>query len=468
MRLRLLLLALTASTGVIGLGQSFRSDEIWSLHTVALPFGSMMAQLRSDVHPPLYYLLLRLWVPLAGATEAGSRALSLLLHMAAGATVFLTAQRRLGPERAAVCAAVLLASPLGSVAAQLVRMYTLLELTAALSILFWLRFVEEDRLSWRWWAAFVAANIAGSFTHIWFFFLLAAVAVVHLARWRTHRLGWMTLAAVPSLAPYGALWLPVLLAQAGRTADNLAWLKPPEWSAPIEVALMQGGAAAVVAAVGLVFRRKETSVDATPWLLWLLALGIPFAISFLQPVFWPRFTVVALPALALALGTWISGRISSRTALAAVVLPSILLTLVLAATRSDECDARWTARWLTTNVGSDDLVIFTNLSRLPVEHYLRPQSRVVASSIPAAIDAHPGYEGRIDPVSLDAEIQALTTRLSGSRAGSKLVLFHGFDPPTHARLTQALDQRFRRETELCHKCESMLNYYREITVWRTQ
>ena len=82
-----------------GLAQPFRADEIWSLRAVALPWPGMMAELRGDVHPPLYYWLLRAWVAIAGPGEVAARMLSLALSAAAAWTVGRTAREWFG-ERA--------------------------------------------------------------------------------------------------------------------------------------------------------------------------------------------------------------------------------------------------------------------------------------------------------------------------------------------------------------------------------
>ncbi len=461
-----LLLAAAACLLLPGLGQSFRSDEVWSLHAVAMPLADMLRHLAADIHPPLFYLVLRGWVALAGESEVATRLLTALLHLTAAAVVFTTARPRIGADRAAVCAAILIASPLGIVAAQLLRMYSLLELTAALSLLCWLRFVDGDRPSRLWWTGLVLSNVAGTFTHIWFLFLLAAIASAHLLFWRWRRFPWMLAAALASLLPWSIIWLPILLSQASHSADNLAWLKPPSWSAPVEVALMQAGVAVL-----LLFRRPraDTRDIAVPATVWAMALSLPFTLSLVaQPLFWARFTVVALPALALALGTWISGRFAPRAALAAVVTLSALLVAGLAAARTDECDARWTARWVAEHSRPGDLVVFTNLSRLPVEHYWRATegARADARSFPSAIDRHPGYEGRIDPAEAAGELAALAGELSRTRRGQRLILLHGFDPAAHAPLVAAFDARFRREPAECLRCVNMANYFREITVWQ--
>ena len=49
--------------------QSFWLDEGASLMAARIPFAQLFEYLKADFHPPLYYLFLKLWLPLAGNTE---------------------------------------------------------------------------------------------------------------------------------------------------------------------------------------------------------------------------------------------------------------------------------------------------------------------------------------------------------------------------------------------------------------
>jgi len=464
-----LLLLLISALLLPGLNQAFRSDEVWSLHAVALPFSAMLEHLRADIHPPLYYVLLKPWTAVAGASEAAVRSLSVLLHLLAGLTIFLGTRRRLGSATAALCAAIFLSSPLGILAAQLARMYALLELTAAIALVFWLRIAdhsEEGPPRRGDLAIFVVANIAGTFTHIWFFFLLAGIAVAHLTLWRTRRLGWMMAAAAASILPWAVLWLPIMLRQTGHTADNLAWLRPPTLSAPVEVALLQGGVAWLMVGAALLASRRRPEVHTASLLLWLSALLIPFGLSLVaQPVFWARFTVVALPAFSIAAGSLIAARIPPTTALTALVILASLFTAGQHAVKSDQCDARWTAAWLAGHARPGDAVVFTNLSRLPVDHYWKNPLEISERSLPGVIDQHPGFEGRVSSGSLRAEAEETASRLVRSHAGGRLYLLHAFRPELHRALTETFDRHFRRDKASCLKCLAMLSYYDEISVW---
>jgi hypothetical protein len=124
--------------------QAYRSDEVWSLRAVAMPWGSMMAELRADVHPPLYYWLLRAWITVAGTSEVAARLLSVLLSAAAAFTVHRAAREWFGPRPAALAATIYFCSLIAGLAALFVRMYALLGLASALSLLAFLRIGAAD------------------------------------------------------------------------------------------------------------------------------------------------------------------------------------------------------------------------------------------------------------------------------------------------------------------------------------
>lgn len=77
------LLGLLLCMNNIWLGYSFWVDELFSVTTAELPLVEQWRAMLSDVHPPLYQILLKFWIMLAGNSEPGVRLLSLLLTLAA-------------------------------------------------------------------------------------------------------------------------------------------------------------------------------------------------------------------------------------------------------------------------------------------------------------------------------------------------------------------------------------------------
>jgi hypothetical protein len=110
-------------------------------------------------------------------------------------------------------------------------------------------------------------------------------------------------------------------------------------------------------------------------------------------------------------------------------------------------------------------VIFTNLSRLPIDYYwdrIQPDRRVEEGSFPAEIDTHPGFAGR--PHKLAEEAAALTARIKTSGA-SRVVLLHGFRPAEDAPLKTLLDAQLKPDSSLSMECGSMGSYFKYVSAY---
>jgi len=470
-RILLILLAGAVFLFFYGSGQAYRSDEVWSLRIVALPYSQMMVEIRNDIHPPLYYWMLAAWTSVAGTDEIAVRALSILLMLGAAAAVYFWGRDRLGERGGLVAAALFIASPLSGVAAQMVRMYGLLVLCSAVSTGAYLRISGGDARK-RDWALYIAANIAGSFTHVWFFFLLFAQGCAYLVFRRTKGLGWMIAAAVASLAPYAVLWMPVLLKQVQKTSSALAWVPAPGFSEAGQTVLLLGGLF-LVAIPFLMSWWTAAGVNrvkaAEPAFIALIAVVVPFLLSQVKPVFWPRFTIVALPALAMSIAAFAPAVRRHYFETGLVVAAAIFTVMVsLAISR---CDSRTTAAYLARTTQTGDVVLFTNLSRLPIDYYwdrIQPDRRVQERSFPGEIDTHPGFAGTLNSVEartkLSQEAVMLTAELK-SRSPYRVFLLHGYRPAEDAPIKNVLDTQFKPMASLSMDCESMGSYFQYLSAY---
>jgi 4-amino-4-deoxy-L-arabinose transferase-like glycosyltransferase len=156
--------------------QSLWYDEAVTAHLLRLDLGAMLRAIPdSESTPPLYYVLAWLWAQIAGTGEAGLRALPALLGVATIPVVWALA-RRLGGDRAALCAAALTAvNPMLVWFSQEARAYALLALLAAASALLWLRALQAPRRGRLLaWGAVAALALA---THYYALFLVGPQAL---------------------------------------------------------------------------------------------------------------------------------------------------------------------------------------------------------------------------------------------------------------------------------------------------
>jgi 4-amino-4-deoxy-L-arabinose transferase-like glycosyltransferase len=465
----LLLLAAALFVAVWTLHTPLRSDEVWTLNVTNGTWPQLIARLEADIHPPLFYLLAKPWLDIFGRTETGLHSLSGLFYGASVLLLWLTARRLLTPGAALLAAAVFAASPFAFVIAGFGRMYSLLTLVVLLSLYAWVRARSDNHA--RWWALLACANAAGIFTHIWFVFYLAALGLWWL--WEDRGYRFLFANAVAAL-PYAVWWLPIFLRQFGTASEAAAWIPAPDLAALGRSLFLQLGAALVLAPLALYGwwkgMHRPTRQSALLLMLAGVCLLLPWSISFAKPIFYERFTVVAMPLLALGLATLLPERFARPAAF--ITLCGGIAIGSIATRAPGVCSSRSTAEWLHTQLRQDDAIIFTSLSRLPVRWYLSaPQLPSLSweTSFPAEIDRHPGFEpnykasGRLETLRLEAEQMA---QLLSSGRTQRIILTEGFHPEVDALLHKSLAAHWTREAQPSLACPSAQCYFRNVSVWR--
>ena len=110
--------------------QSLWWDEGISLHLATSPWMAVIRDRAANIHPPLYFFALNIWVSLVGSTPFAARYASALAAALLPATAYRFLGRRIG-RRAGGCAALLLAlAPPFFIYGQEVRAYAFLPLLA--------------------------------------------------------------------------------------------------------------------------------------------------------------------------------------------------------------------------------------------------------------------------------------------------------------------------------------------------
>lgn len=139
---------------LVSLNQSLWLDEATSVLTARdLSFNEILTEFSpGDFHPPLYYLMLKVWVGIFGASEIGARSMSVVFGLATSPVVFLIGRRLFDRKVGLIAALFLATAPLHIYYSQEARMYVTATFFAALLILFFVKILEQK---WSW------VNIAG-------------------------------------------------------------------------------------------------------------------------------------------------------------------------------------------------------------------------------------------------------------------------------------------------------------------
>lgn len=117
--------------------EPFWYDEAFSFMLARLPLDRLLQATAGDVHPPLYYLMLKGWLTVFGGRETAARALSLVLSLGALLLYASLIRRMVSRPQAAIAWCIALFMPSLVYYSGEARMYALLEcyVLAALVIL---------------------------------------------------------------------------------------------------------------------------------------------------------------------------------------------------------------------------------------------------------------------------------------------------------------------------------------------
>ena len=219
----------------LGFGRSVWFDEGYSIIVLDQPFDRMMALLKVDVHPPLYYLLLRGWTGIFGPSATAMRAMSCLFRGLTVLTMMALLRRLAGEKAAFMTMPFLVAAPMLLRYGYEIRMYSLVPFLSVLGTYTLVRAIEAEHTSRnpdprihgimpirgrRWWAAYATVVALGMYTQ----YMMALVWTTHLA-WlcmRARRVGGFT-ALRRYLTPYVlavVLYLPWLPSAVDQITHN--------------------------------------------------------------------------------------------------------------------------------------------------------------------------------------------------------------------------------------------------------
>lgn len=134
---------------MISLNQSLWLDEATSVLVARdFSFSDIITRFSpGDFHPPLYYLLLKVWISVFGASEVAARSLSVFAGSATIPLVFLIGKRLISKEIGLAAATFFATAPLHIYYSQEARMYVPATFFATLAVLFFVRILQAAKWS---------------------------------------------------------------------------------------------------------------------------------------------------------------------------------------------------------------------------------------------------------------------------------------------------------------------------------
>jgi hypothetical protein len=431
----LALAALSAFLRTRNLDVGYWIDEGLSVGIADRPLTEIPGALRLDGSPPLYYVLLHLWLGVAGRGEEATHALSLLFATACVPVAFVYARAIFASPRAGWIAAVLAAfNPFLTHYAQETRMYALVILLGTVACgAFALALLQGRRGQVPVLAVALAALL---YTHNWALFFCTAVGVA-----------WLLLLAVTPRGPRrellrngmfafgGALvlyapWVPTTLFQAAHTGAPWA-LAPPLNALTGSLAQLTGPEGEIALLLGAGFgvaawrRAHDRNAAGHARVVLVLAavaaatVALAWTASQVEPAWAVRYLAIAVPPVVLAAAGGLAG--ARGLGLAALVV--VVWVWIPDDGREDKSNVRDVAAALAPSVSLGDLVVSTQPEQVPVLHHYLPDGLRYATldgelSELDVTDWRDGVE-RLGATSARADLAPLVDRLE---VGRRLVL----------------------------------------------
>jgi hypothetical protein len=430
----LVLLSLLLRTRQLGIG--FWIDEGLSTGIADRPLTDIPGVMRQDGSPPLYYMLLHLWIGAFGESEAAVRAFSLACATLAIPVAWWAARALFGTRAGWMAAMLSATNPFLTQYAQEARMYAFVALLGLFAcVTFGRAFTGEGTARERRpWAVGLAVTLAAlMYTHNWSLFFSVAcggVWLVLLARARGEAR--RELLRLGVLAFGGALvlylpWVPTTLYQAAHT--GAPWSMAPSFSALLGVPgqLLGTMAQAVLALAGgagvaaLLARREDGRARIAIALLGIGSVTVLLAwlASQASPAWANRYLAIGLSPFLLAAAGGLA--YAGRLGIAGLVIVSVMGIGDTAP--SEKSNVRTVAEAITPSVMPGDLVVSTQPEQIPVLHYYLPAGlRFATLTGPVrdlgVTDWRDGTE-RLEASSAARDLRPLLDRLP---AGRRLVL----------------------------------------------
>lgn len=384
------LLALSLYLRTRQLDVGYWIDEGLSVGIADRPLIDIPGVLRQDGSPPLYYVLLHLWIAVLGRSEEATHAFSVTCALATIPIAFFAARALFGDRAGWIAGALAALNPFITQYSQETRMYALtmaLALPAAAAFVraFVLPPQPRRRAAPIAFGALLAALL---YTHNWalFFGISSGVAwllLIRLAEPAERRpLVRDGAVAYGTTALLYAPWIPSLLFQTAHT--GAPWAKAPTFDALVavpnrllggeaaEIALILAAGAGIVTVLQRTGRNRPTPEGRALIALLtiaLLTILLAWLSSQVSPAWANRYLSVALAPLLFAAATGLAR--AGRLGLVALAIVALMWSGEKAP--GDKSNVKGVSEAVAPSLAPGDLVVSTQPEQVPVLAYYLPE-----------------------------------------------------------------------------------------------
>lgn len=417
----LLIILLGSFLRIYGLG----SESIWFDEAVSINVSQQSVALiieKTELHPPLYYIILHFWMLLFGTSEVATRSLSAIFGII---SIFLIYQvgRTLFNHRVGLISGFLSGiSYFHIYYSQEMRNYSLLLLLTLLSFFLFIKILRADKARRLYFPLLFLANICLAYTHVFGLFVIMSQIFYFILLWKKYKQLriWFFGLQIATLL-FFLPWIPTLIGKISAISHGF-WIPEPS---PMYVVSTIGtyagsgwGQIPLLAAFFLLclmglfsikrlggkwsLSKPLSSMKGQNWsisleqveeilllLIWFsFPIVVPFIISrFFTPIYITRYTIGASPALYLLVAKGISTFTKKKAIYLILVLIVVLSLPGLQHYYAHDVKPQWreTADFIEYNSQADDAIIISaDFTQIPFDYY---------------------YEGNLERVGIDRDVK---------------------------------------------------------------
>ena len=211
----------------LSLNKSVWLDEALTLRWTSMPWSEMMEHLVADVHPPLYYIVLKVFSFISPGSIALGKACAILCYVLTMSIGGLFLQKYFSTASAFFFTLFTTAIPMMLVKTVEIRMYTMTMLFMVLTAIFMYKIIH-NRDSNLNWACFVLFGVATAYTHYYgllsmvFLYPMLLLYLIIDKDWKAVK-KWFIYSSVTAIVYLP--WLPIAINQV-TAVNNDYWIDP--------------------------------------------------------------------------------------------------------------------------------------------------------------------------------------------------------------------------------------------------
>lgn len=307
--------------------QSIRLDEAQTIWVVTKPFQTVLYLIAGDVHVPLYFAIMHVWITIFGNSVIAARLPSFLFYLATLAVLYVLSKESSNKKVAYLTVLLFSLSPFVLWYSFEARMYTQFVFFSCLASLYFLRILRSEAKLGK--LGYLLSAVLGVYTHYFFLFLLFSQAVyfllhirgegkkVELSFWQIVKTKWRVLAVLVFI------WLITLVAlvpwilyvvSLGSVANSDPLITPPSsfnifqtfafflfgFQSPVTQGLIVALWPLIIVLLFFVFtlrRRMDVRNLGYFEVVTFLPILMFFLVSFVRPIFLARYLIFTVPTL---------------------------------------------------------------------------------------------------------------------------------------------------------------------------